>query len=104
MGHAFTKGINFKGSPRDSEAPRNHAVRFGGLGRVLVSAAPSLQGLMHRVASQVVERCRALGAGSARLVSGSMEDMATTRQLVEVAEAKLGMSAAPQNAALLTVH
>ncbi|XP_040547672.1 corticosteroid 11-beta-dehydrogenase isozyme 1 isoform X1 [Gallus gallus] len=40
--------------------------------------------------SQVVERCRALGAGSARLVSGSMEDMATTRQLVEVAEAELG--------------
>ncbi|XP_048781930.1 11-beta-hydroxysteroid dehydrogenase 1-like isoform X3 [Lagopus muta] len=47
----------------------------------------------HRKANltlQVVERCRALGASSARLVSGSMEDMATTRQLVEVAEAELG--------------
>lgn len=66
-----------------------------------MSAAPSLQGLMRRVTSQVVERCRALGASSARLVSGSMEDMATTRQLVEVAEAELGMSAAPQHAALL---
>ncbi|XP_042689689.1 LOW QUALITY PROTEIN: corticosteroid 11-beta-dehydrogenase isozyme 1-like [Centrocercus urophasianus] len=47
----------------------------------------------HREANltlQVVERCRALGASSARLVSGSMEDMATTRQLVEVAEAELG--------------
>uniref|UniRef100_A0A8C2U0V6 11-beta-hydroxysteroid dehydrogenase 1 n=1 Tax=Coturnix japonica TaxID=93934 RepID=A0A8C2U0V6_COTJA len=87
LGHAFTKGINFKGSLRGSQKPCSEV---WGLGCVLVSSAPSLQGLMRHVASQVVERCRALGASSARLVSGSMEDMATTRQLVEVAEAELG--------------
>ncbi|XP_035417488.1 LOW QUALITY PROTEIN: 11-beta-hydroxysteroid dehydrogenase 1-like [Cygnus atratus] len=40
--------------------------------------------------SQVVERCRELGAGSARLISGSMEDMAFAKRVVEAAEAELG--------------
>lgn len=44
--------------------------------------------------SQVVERCRELGAGSAQLVSGSMEDMAFAKRVVEAAEAELGTSAA----------
>ncbi|NXK46840.1 DHI1 dehydrogenase, partial [Chauna torquata] len=39
---------------------------------------------------KVVERCRELGAGSARLVSGSMEDMAFAKRVVEAAEAELG--------------
>lgn len=44
--------------------------------------------------SQVVERCQELGASSARLISGSMEDMAFAKQVVEAAEAELGTSAA----------
>ncbi|XP_019478759.1 corticosteroid 11-beta-dehydrogenase isozyme 1 isoform X1 [Meleagris gallopavo] len=59
-----------------------HLARMGA--HVLVTARTEAK------LQQVVERCRALGASSARLVSGSMEDMATTRQLVEVAEAELG--------------
>ncbi|NXL94583.1 DHI1 dehydrogenase, partial [Alectura lathami] len=39
---------------------------------------------------KVVERCRELGASSARLVSGSMEDMALAQRVVKAAEDELG--------------
>ncbi|XP_075299032.1 11-beta-hydroxysteroid dehydrogenase 1-like [Opisthocomus hoazin] len=39
---------------------------------------------------KVVERCRELGAASARYVSGTMEDMAFARHVVEEAHATLG--------------
>nr|XP_047926957.1 11-beta-hydroxysteroid dehydrogenase 1-like isoform X3 [Anser cygnoides] len=59
-----------------------HLARMGA--HVLVTARTEAK------LQKVVERCRELGAGSARLVSGSMEDMAFAKRVVEAAEAELG--------------
>ncbi|NXI74690.1 DHI1 dehydrogenase, partial [Anseranas semipalmata] len=59
-----------------------HLARMGA--HVLVTARTEAK------LQKVVERCRELGAGSARLVSGSMEDMAFAQRVVEAAEAELG--------------
>ncbi|NXC42626.1 DHI1 dehydrogenase, partial [Penelope pileata] len=59
-----------------------HLARMGA--HVLVTARTEAR------LQKVVERCRELGAGSARLLSGSMEDMALAQRLADVAEAELG--------------
>ncbi|XP_035202782.1 corticosteroid 11-beta-dehydrogenase isozyme 1 isoform X2 [Oxyura jamaicensis] len=59
-----------------------HLARMGA--HVLVTARTEAK------LQKVVERCRELGAGSARLVSGSMEDMAFAKRVVKAAEAELG--------------
>ncbi|XP_027300587.2 11-beta-hydroxysteroid dehydrogenase 1 [Anas platyrhynchos] len=59
-----------------------HLARMGA--HVLVTARTEAK------LQKVVERCQELGASSARLISGSMEDMAFAKQVVEAAEAELG--------------